>query len=179
MVCNRCIYAVKEVFKAEKIPLLQLRLGVAETEKPVDKKTLTTIQENLQKLGFEILNDQSQKLLEEIKKEIIKIISNEDLPEGFRLSTFLQEKLHKDYSSLSKLFSQQEHITLEQYFIFQKIEKIKELLFYGELSLSEIAIILGYKNVQHISAQFKQITGLTPTEFKKLKQKPRTALDKI
>jgi AraC-like DNA-binding protein len=129
--------------------------------------------------GFERIKDSSRQLIERIKNLIIKIISEEDIDENFVLSEFLSNTLHKDYSSLSKTFSQNENITLEQFFILQKIEKVKELLLYNEFTLTEIAGKLGYKSVQHLSSQFRNSTGFTPTEFKKLKVHNRKPLDQI
>ena len=99
--------------------------------------------------------------------------------ENFVLSNFLSDALHKDYSSLSKVFSQNENMTLEQYYILQRIEKVKELLFNNDFTLTEIAVQMGYKSVQHLSSQFKNSTGYTPTEFKKLKIQNRKPLDQI
>ena len=133
----------------------------------------------LKKIGFEILEDQSQKQIEQTKNLIIRKISELDISEDFVLSEFLSNKMHREYSSISKLFSQNQGITLEQYFILQKIEKVKELLFYNEFTLTEIAGKLGYKSVQHLSAQFRNTTGFTPTEFKKMKGQNRMPLDKF
>lgn len=128
-------------------------------------------------MGFEILEDFSQKQIEAVKSLIITKISDLDIAEDFILSEYIGENMNRDYSSVSKLFSQNNAITLEQYFIKQKIEKVKELLFYNEFSLTEIAGKLGYKSVQHLSAQFRNITGFTPTEFKKSKSNIRQSLD--
>jgi len=102
-----------------------------------------------------------------------------NIPEDFILSKWISEKLNRDYSAVSKLFSQKENVTLEQYFILQKIERVKEMLLYDEFSLTEISGKLGYKSVQHLSSQFKNVTGFTPSGFKKLKVKNRIPLDKI
>ena len=107
------------------------------------------------------------------------IYSEDDIDEDFLLSKYLSEKLNKEYSSISKVFSQTENITLEQYFILQKIEKVKELLIYRELTLSQIADKLGYKTVQHLSQQFKKITGFSPSQFQELKEKKRLPIDLI
>ncbi len=123
--------------------------------------------------------DSAHQLAEKIKNLIIVKISELDIDENFLLSEFLSSKLHKDYSSLSKTFSQNENITLEQFFILQKIEKVKELLLYNEFNLTEIAGKLGYKSVQHLSSQFRNTTGFTPTEFKKLKEHNRKSLDNL
>jgi AraC-like DNA-binding protein len=179
MVCNRCISAVLAIFNEININVKSINLGEVETESEVSDKDLSTIENLLQEAGFERIKDSAHQLIEKIKNFIIIKISELDIDENFLLSEFLSSKLHKDYSSLSKAFSQNENITLEQFFILQKIEKVKELLLYNELTLTEIAGKLGYKSVQHLSSQFRNITGFTPTEFKKLKVHSRKPLDQV
>lgn len=179
MVCGRCISAVQTIFDDAKIPLKSIVLGEVETEQNLSQEQLNSIEKALIENGFERIKDTSHQLIEKIKNLIIKKISDLDISENFLFSDFLSSKLHKDYSLLSKTFSQSENITLEQFFILQKIEKVKELLLYNEFTLTEIAGKLGYKSVQHLSTQFKTTTGFTPTEFKKLKVHHRKALDKI
>jgi AraC-like DNA-binding protein len=140
---------------------------------------MLTIEEELLKTGFERIMDSAHQLVEKIKNLIIVKVSELDVDEDFLLSEFLSSQLYKDYSSLSKTFSQNENITLEQFFILQKIEKVKELLLYNEFNLTEIAGKLGYKSVQHLSSQFRNVTGFTPTEFKKLKEHHRKSLDNL
>lgn len=177
MVCGRCISAVSAIFNDFKIDIKSIHLGEVETEFDISDQELTSIEEQLEKTGFERIKDSSHQLIEKIKNLIIIKISELDIDENFLLSEFLTSKLHKDYSSLSKTFSQNENITLEQFFILQKIEKVKELLLYNEFNLTEIAGKLGYKSVQHLSSQFRNSTGFTPTEFKKLKVHNRKPLD--
>lgn len=177
MVCNRCIIAVKNIFKDLNIAVKNIQLGEVETEKNLSKSQLQELSVHLKNIGFEILENQTKKQIEKIKTLIIKKILVLDIAEDFLLSKFLVSKLHKDYSSISKTFSLNENLTLEQYFIFQKIEKVKELLLYNEFTLTEISVKLGYKSVQHLSSQFKNITGFTPSEFKKLKDKNRNPID--
>lgn len=179
MVCNRCISAVQNIFENLKIEIFSIELGEIETVKLLSKKQLTHLDDQLKKLGFQLLEDSTKKQIEQIKKFIILIINDLDISEDFILSKFISDKLTKDYSLLSKHFSMNENVTLEQYFILQKIEKVKELLLYNEFSLTEISQKLGYKSVQHLSAQFKNTTGFTPTSFKNLKSKNRISLDKI
>jgi len=179
MVCNRCISAVSAIFNDINIKIKNINLGEVETESEVSDKDLLSIENLLQKAGFERIKDSAHQLIEKIKNFIIIKISELDIDENFLLSEFLSSKLHKDYSSLSKTFSQNENITLEQFFILQKIEKVKELLLYNELTLTEIAGKLGYKSVQHLSSQFRNITGFTPTEFKKLNIHSRKPLDQV
>ena len=179
MVCNRCITAVEDVFRNSEIDFVSVNLGWVETSNDLSNIKLQKLNENLQKIGFEILEDASQKQIENIKKLILEKVQNLDIDEDFLLSKYLSDQLNKEYSSISKVFSQTENITLEQYFILQKIEKVKELLIYRELTLSQIADKLGYKTVQHLSQQFKKITGFSPSQFQELKEKKRLPIDFI
>ena len=179
MVCNRCITAVEDVFRNSEIDFVSVNLGWVETSNDFSKNKLQKLNENLQKIGFEILENASQKQIEIIKKLILEKVQNLDIDEDFLLSKYLSEKLNKEYSSISKVFSQTENITLEQYFILQKIEKVKELLVYDELSLSEIAFRLNYSSVAYLSNQFKKVTGLTPSHFKQIKADKRKPLDSL
>lgn len=130
-------------------------------------------------LGFEILDDQKQKQIEKIKSLLIKKVQSGDVEEHFSISEYLSTALHKEYSYISRLFSEVEGITVEQFFILQKTEKVKELLVYGEQNLSEISFFLGYSSVAHLSAQFKKVTGLTPSQFKKIGSTNRKSLDSV
>ncbi|MCJ8154309.1 AraC family transcriptional regulator [Chryseobacterium sp. SSA4.19] len=179
MVCGRCISAVSTIFTEAGIKMTSVYLGVVETESEINGTMMQAIDENLLQTGFERIKDNARQLVEKIKNLIITEISELDIQEDFLLSEFLRSSLHKDYSSLSKTFSQNEAVTLEQFFILQKIEKVKELLLYNEFTLTEIAGKLGYKSVQHLSSQFRNIMGFTPTEFKKLKTHQRKPLDHI
>lgn len=179
MVCSRCIAAVDSIFNNMGIDVSQISLGEVETQNHLSDNTLRNLDLKLKSIGFEIVQDATQKLIEKIKTLVIQKVSEEDLPDDFVLSQFLSSALHRDYSALSKLFSQNENVTLEHYFILQKIEKVKELLLYRERNLTEISQKLGYKSVQHLSAQFRKITGLSPTQFLNSKERKRIALDKI
>lgn len=179
MVCSRCIAAVDSIFNNMGIDVSQISLGEVETKNHLSDNTLRTLDLKLKSIGFEIVQGATQKLIEKIKTFVIQKVSEEDLPEDFVLSQFLSSALHRDYSALSKLFSQNENVTLEHYFILQKIEKVKELLLYRERNLTEISQKLGYKSVQHLSAQFRKITGFSPTQFLNSKERKRIALDKV
>ncbi|MCW3162231.1 helix-turn-helix domain-containing protein [Chryseobacterium oryctis] len=179
MVCGRCISAVQNIFNDLDIKTKSINLGEVEVESEISEDDLLVLEKSLLETGFERIKDSAHQLIEKIKKLIIVKISELDIDENFLLSEFLISKLHKDYSTLSKTFSQNENITLEQFFILQKIEKVKELLLYNEFTLTEIAGKLGYKSVQHLSSQFRNSTGFTPTEFKKLKVHTRKPLDKV
>ncbi|MGA9211395.1 helix-turn-helix domain-containing protein [Kaistella sp.] len=179
MVCNRCITAVEKVFNDLKMEISHIELGEVETKNNFDEKEILKLDNRLQETGFQILEDSSKKQIEIIKKYIILKINDLDVSEDFVLSKFLSEKMNKEYSAISKLFSQNENVTLEQYFILQKIEKVKELIIYNEFTLTEISQKLGYKSVQHLSNQFKKMIGFSPTQFLKSKDKKRIALDKV
>lgn len=180
MVCARCIKVVKEVLEQAGTPVTDVQLGRATLPQPPDDAQLQAITKALQEEGFFLMDDKKQQLAEAIKNIIVATIHHsdmEDLKENF--SALLSARLHKDYHYLSNLFSETEHITIEQYIIQQKIERVKELLAYGELTLSEIAYQMGYSSVAHLSGQFKKVTGLTPSQFKQLKGNKRRPLDAI
>jgi AraC family transcriptional regulator len=179
MVCNRCILAVKQELEKLNLEIQRINLGEVELMKTPSLKQMQQLTQNLYDLGFELLDDQKQRQIEKIKTLLIKKIQSGDVEEHFSISDYLTKALHKDYSYLSRLFSQVEGTTIEQYFILQKIEKVKEWLVYGELNLSEISFRLGYNSVSHLSAQFKKVTGLTPTHFKKMGASHRKPLDGV
>jgi AraC family transcriptional regulator len=179
MVCNRCVLVVKQELEKLKLLPALVSMGEVELSKPVTNKQLQTLNENLQILGFEILDDKKQKQIEKIKNLLIKKVQSGEIEEHFSITTYLTIAINQDYSYTSRLFSEVEGITLEHFFILQKIEKVKELLVYGELNLSEISYQLGYSSVAHLSAQFKKVTGLTPSHFKKIGNSHRHALDKV
>ena len=179
MVCNRCIMVVRHEFEKAGIKPVDVKMGEVElTRKPNDSQ-LQRINSSLKDLGFEILDNQKQKLIERIKNLLIEKIQAGEIEEHFVLSNFLSKKLNKEYSQISRLFSEVEGITIEQFFILQKTEKVKEWIAYDELNLSEIAWKLGYSSVAHLSAQFKKVTGLAPSHVKKLGANNRKSLDNI
>lgn len=137
------------------------------------------LNERLRELGFELLGNQKQKQIDKIKNLLIKKIQSGEVEDHFSISDFLRKGLNKEYSYISRLFSEVEGITIEQFFILQKIEKVKEWLAYGELNLSEISYRLGYSSLAHLSAQFKKVTGLTTSHFKKIGSLHRQSLDKV
>jgi AraC family transcriptional regulator len=180
MVCARCIKTVTAIFQQAGAAIRTVRLGSVEIMGDLGKDQLNAIRQNLMTEGFELLDDQKVKLIEQIKNEIVHLVHYGELDEmKVNLSTHLSSKLNRDYNYLSNLFSSVESTTVEQYFILQKIEKVKELLVYNELSLSEIAFRLGYSSLAHLSNQFKKITGFTPSEFKRQKGHHRQHLDKL
>lgn len=179
MVCPRCIMSVEQILKNNKIPSKYVRLGEVELVKDLSEKQLNHFSTELQKVGFELLDDAKTKLIEKIKMLLIQKVQDENIEEHFSINKYLTQKIFKDYSSLSKLFSEVEGITIEQFFILQKTEKIKERLIYNEQSLGEIALNLGYSSTQHLSGQFKKLTGMTPTQFKSLGSLHRKPIDGV
>lgn len=179
MVCNRCIMAVKQELEKLNIQSNRIALGEIEVNDNIPKEQIQQLDLRLKDLGFELLDDAKKQLIEKIKNIIINHVHYNSEDNNYNFSDILSQKLHKDYSYLSSLFSEVEGITIEKYMIHQKIEKVKELLIYDELSLSEIAYQSGYSSVAHLSAQFKKVTGLTPSHFKQVGQNKRKPLDKV
>lgn len=179
MVCPRCIMTVEDILNTNHLLYKSVRLGEVELEGEPTQEQLKELDTNLQKVGFEILDDQKKKQIEKIKTILIKKVQSGDIEEHFILSETLSKELHKEYTQISRLFSEVEGVTIEQYFILQKVEKVKEWLVYSELTLSEISWKLGYSSVAHLSAQFKKITGLTPSQFKQIGISHRKSLDGV
>ena len=179
MVCNRCKWVVKTELEKLGHEVMVVNLGEVELKNEPSATQLEAIETKLQEFGFELISDKASVLIEQIKTLIIELIQQPEQLEKQNLSQYLSRQLHKDYSTLSKLFSEVSGITIEQYFILQKIEKVKELIVYDELNLTQIADELSYSSVAHLSNQFKKITGLTPRHFKELKHKQRNSLDEI
>jgi len=180
MVCDRCILVVRQQLDKLDLPYNRIQLGEVELSGTPSAGKLQALRESLHTLGFELLDDKKSTVVEKIKNIIIRLIHPVDeIGLTKKISVLLEEKIKMDYHYLSGLFSSVEGITIEKYVILQRIEKVKELLKYDELSLSEIADQLGYSSVQHLSQQFKKITGLTPTHFKQLKENQRKPLDKL
>lgn len=180
MVCNRCIMVVRDELNKMELQPSQVTLGEAEIEGDLDANRKEMLKQRLASLGFELLDDKKAMLVEKIKNAIIEIIHHgEDLDNRLKFSRQIQQKVGVDYHQLSTLFSETEGTTIEKYIILQRIEKVKELLVYNELNLSEIAFKTGYSSVQHLSTQFKKVTGLTPSHFKEIKDNKRKPLDQV
>jgi len=180
MVCNRCIKVVQEEFEKLNLEIETIELGKVSISSKLNDSTISNIKEVLDKNGFELIDDKKSKLIDRIKTLIIEITHyDKEVSPSINSSEFISKEIGYDYSYLSNLFSSVEGITIEKYIINQKIEKVKELLVYDELSLNEISFQLGYSSVQHLSNQFKKITGLTPSHFKKLKENKRKPLDEV
>lgn len=179
MVCPRCIMTVEQLLKDNHIHAEYVRLGEVGLSKAPTEKQLSDFSNQLKAVGFELLDDKKKKLIEKVKNLLIKKVQGGDIEDHFSLGKFLSDNIFKDYSSISKLFSEVEGITIEQFFILQKIEKTKEWLLYDEFSLGEIAIRLGYSSTQHLSGQFKKITGMTPSQFRQMGTQHRKPIDNI
>lgn len=179
MVCNRCIKVVRESAEQLGLEVEYLRLGELVLKGEVSDEKKQQLKHSLQEDGFELLDDRKAALVERIKNIIIREIHHNEERRHENFSDLIADELHMDYNYLSTLFSSLEGTTIEKYIILQRIEKVKELLVYDELTLSEIAWKLGYSSVDHLSAQFKKITGLTPSHFKKIGEDKRRPLDGV
>lgn len=179
MVCRRCIMAVENILQRNAIEVQSVSLGEVVLSAPISPEMREKLSAELEAMGFELIGDRRSQLIESIKRETIIYARAESGLSHFRLSDFLQERLHLDYHYLSDLFSAVEGQTLEKFFIAHRIERVKELLVYNELPLSDIAVRLGYSSTAYLSTQFKKQTGLTPTRFKQLTSQRRRALDEL
>jgi AraC-like DNA-binding protein len=178
MVCRHCIEAVKRTLEALDIQFDDVALGEVHFPGPVSAAQTEDFDQALKPLGFEVLSDKRTRIIEQVKTTLMEVLRSE-IPVDFRLSIFLQNQLGKEYSAISKVFSEVEGITIERYLILLKVERIKELMVYDELSLAEIADQLGYSSPAHLSGQFKQVTGLPPSHFKKIAAEKRLPLNEI
>lgn len=179
MVCGRCKLIVKTEFEKLGLTPIAVELGeVTINETTIDSK-IVELEKVLNHYGFELLSDKKSKVIEKIKNLIVDLVHNKNNELNENLSWYISKIIRQDYTNLSSLFSEVEGITIEQYYITQKIEKVKELLVYDELTLSEIAVQLNYSSVAHLSNQFKKIIGLTPSAFKNLKDKKRRQIEDI
>lgn len=179
MVCDRCIMAVEQVFNKLNLPVISIELGEVEIPKMLSGSEKQDLKRALEQIGFELLEDKRERLVGQVKSIVIDLIHKDQKLLKINLSDYLAEKTGVDYSYLSKLFSELEQQTIEKYVINQKVEKVKELLSYNEQTLSEIADALHYSSVAHLSAQFKKVTSLTPSQYKSNQEKMRKPLDEI
>ncbi len=179
MVCNRCVTAVRNELTQLGHSVGEVNLGEAEiiTEPTADQ--LKTIGASLKKLGLELIEDRKSRIIEQVKNEIVYLVHHSGDVLNTSLSFLLADKLQYDYTYLSNLFSEVEGTTIEKYYIVQRIEKVKELLVYDELSLAQIANMLGYSSAAYLSSQFKKVTGLTPTFYKSIKETKRRNIDEL
>ena len=179
MVCDRCVLVVAGELKKIGINAQKITLGEVTLEKELTADQKEQLDKALLDLGFEPIDSKKGRIIEKIKTVIINMVHHSDHDEKTNLSDLLSKALHHDYDYLSNLFSEVEGITIEKYFIAQKIEKVKELLVYDELSLSEIALRMHYSSVAYLSNQFKKVTGLTPSHFRQIRDEKRKPLDKV
>ena len=179
MVCNRCILLVQNELDKLGIEANNIKLGEITLKKDLTTKEREALENVLDPLGFQVIDDKKSRMIEKIKNVIIDLVHHQDNDVKTNLSDVLSDALHNDYNYLSNLFSDIEGTTIEKYFIAQKVEKVKELLVYDELSLSEIADRMNYSSVAYLSNQFKKVTGLTPSHFKQIREDKRKPLDKV
>ncbi len=169
MVCDRCKAAVARVLEAQGLQTNHIDLGEVELLRKLHPDELDAVRGALRMEGFDLVDDRDAVTIARTKAAIVKLVHYDgELKGRVRLGEHLSAVLHKEYSGLSALFSQVEGITIEQYFLLQRLERVKELIKYGELTMSEIADRAGFSSVAHLSAQFKKLTGMTPTAFKKI-----------
>ena len=180
MVCDRCIMVVNQQLEALGFTISSSVLGHVVINETPDEAGLSKLRSALKLLGFELIDQKRDQLVERIKNVIVEMVHHTD-PDDIKMnySDYISSRLDKDYPQLSSLFSESEDITIEKYIINQKIERVKELLEYEELNLNQIALKMGYSSTAHLSTQFKNVTGMTPSKFKSLESKRRKPLDQI
>ena len=179
MVCDRCKKAVEQVLKDIGLTPERIDLGEVWVSDVPTEAQLAQLKTRLEALGFELLDDQRQQMIERMKTAIIALVHHHQGNKTLNLSVYLSQLLHRDYSALSKLFSEVTGLTIERYFIMQRIERVKELIRYDELTLTEIAYQMNYSSVAHLSSQFRSVTGMTPTQFRFMKTAQRANLDEV
>jgi len=179
MVCIRCKMVVKDELTKLGLHYTSVELGEADIVETLSSEQQDQFKDALVRSGLELMDDKKSVLIQKIKNVIVELIHYTDEPLAVNFSVFLSKKLDYDYTYLANLFSEVQGITIEKFIITHKIERVKELLVYNELNLTEIAFLMHYSSVAHLSAQFKKITGLTPSHFKQLKEKRRSMLEDL
>jgi AraC-like DNA-binding protein len=179
MVSNRCKIVVKEILKELDLHFILVDLGEVEVMEDISEEQRQILKDKLLESGLELMDDRKSILIEKIKAIIINMIHHTEEDIKINFSDYLSEKLKHNYTYLANLFSEVQGVTIEHFIIFHKIEKVKELMIYGELSITEIAYKMNYSSVAHLSTQFKKVTGLSPSHFKQLKDKRRNPLEEI
>ena len=179
MVSNRCKLAVREELKKLGLHFIVVDLGVVEIMENISIEKRQMLKEGLLVSGLELMDDKKAILIEKIKNIIIEMVHYSEEVIKINFSDFLAEKLNHNYTYLANLFSEVQGITIEHFIISHKIERIKELIIYGELNITEIAWKMGYSSVAHLSSQFKKVTGLSPSHFKQLKDKRRNPIEEV
>lgn len=178
MVCPRCISAVKRIAEECGLAPIDVQLGYCEVDGDPDDGTMKRFAEELRNDGFEMLLDAEARLVQAVKDSLVTLLYSDEIASGINISEYLQDRTHYSYSTLRKVFSSAEGRSIENYYIALRIERVKELLRYEELTLSQIADKLGYSSVAHLSAQFKKVTGLSASEFKSSSVE-RNSIDEI
>lgn len=179
MVSNRCKMAVKEELKKLGLHYILVDLGEVKIKETISSEKRELLKLNLHQSGLELMDDKKAMLIEKIKTIIIQMVHHSDEIIKINFSDYLSEKMNHDYTYLSNLFSEAQGTTIEHYIISHKIERIKELIIYGEHNITEIAWKMGYSSVAHLSNQFKKVTGQSPSFFKQLKEKHRCPIEDI
>lgn len=179
MVCSRCKMVVKLELEKLELQLLSVELGEVVVSQPISDQKKKEVAMRLKEFGFELMDDKKSRTIEKIKTLLIDLIYHKNNALPINLSEYIAQNVFNDYATLSNLFSEVEGTTIEKYFILQKIERVKELLIYDEMSLSEIAFLLNYSSVGYLSNQFKKVTGFTPSYFKQLKIKKRKQIEDL
>jgi len=179
MVCQRCIMTVENIFNKLKIPYNKVELGEIDLPGKINATQRNELETALHSVGFELIETRVNKVVEDIKQAVMEYLGLGMDSQEVKMSSFITDRVPYEYSYLSDLFSSIEGKTIEQYFILQRIEKVKELLVYDQLSLTEISYRTGFSSVHHLSSQFKKVTGLTPSHFKKIGLEKRKSLDRL
>ncbi|GAA4734941.1 helix-turn-helix domain-containing protein [Flavisolibacter ginsenosidimutans] len=181
MVCHRCLLAVENVLANASVPFQKVTVGEIYLEQPLSDQQYVSLKSGLAAIGLELIDNRTSGLVEKVKQLVIKKARGEvnEKESKLNLSAYLSQNLYHEYTYLSSLFSSVEGRTVENYFIQQRIEKVKELLVYNEMTLAAIAFEMNYSSVAHLSSQFKQITGLTPSHFKKVGSVKRKLIDRL
>lgn len=178
MVCSHCAEVLEEKLREADFDVQHIELGELTLSKPLDTAEYERLLGVIRSNGFDLINDQGGRIVEQIKQLIIQLVRGDNDLQG-NLSDYLSDHIHKDYQQLSRLFSSVEGKSIERYYILQKIERAKELIVYGEQNLTQIAYLLGYSSQQHFSRQFKKETGLAPSHFKEIKENKRISIDQL
>ncbi len=179
MVCRRCIMAVEKIFIDNGYHVHNIELGEVDLQEDISNNAIQKLDAELRHIGFELIDDRKSRIIEKIKNLIVELVYQSDQPLNINISDYLSDEMNYEYNYLSNLFSEVEGNTIEKYFINQKIERVKELLIYDELTLTEIAFKLGYSSVAYLSTQFKKVTGLTPGYFKAIKAQKRRNIEDL
>ena len=179
MVSNRCKLAVKDALRKLKLHFVVVDLGEVDIMENINEEQRAQLKLELLNSGLELMDDKRAMLIEKIKNVIIEMVHYSEETIKINFSDFLSEKLNHDYTYLANLFSEVQGTTIEQFIIVHKIERIKELIIYGELNITEIAWKMNYSSVAHLSNQFKKVTGLSPSHFKQMKDKRRSPIEEI